>query len=467
MSDILGQLRELLGPGGCLVDANDIAAYTRDLLGQQGNEPLCVARPRTTAQVAEVVRCCRAHKVAIVPQGGHTGLSGGALPLAAGGGIILALARMKAIRAIDSRGNTIVAEAGVVLADIKAAAAEVDRIFPLSHGGEGSSQLGGNLSTNAGGNNALRYGTARDQVLGLEVVLPSGEVWAGLRTLRKNTAGYDLKHLFIGSEGTLGIITAAALKIRPAPKVRETMFVALASPDAGLRFLGQLQGHVGELVTAFELLSAHAVSAALSLDGVRYPFEAPHPWCALIEADSPSERFDLRGAIEDAFTEGLESGDVLDAVVAQSGTQRDELWQLRESVAVALIEDKSSLKSDTAVPVAAVPDFIRRAETAVGRVVPGARCTPFGHLGDGNVHFNVQKPDDMAGDTFQSHWPALADAIAEVSLALGGTISAEHGIGRTKRRSFADVTAATEWELMKALKATLDHDGLMNPGVLF
>jgi len=240
---------------------------------------------------------CRDHEYAIIPQGGNSGLSGGAVPLNERRAIILALDRMKAIREIDSLGNTMVVEAGVVLADIQAAAKKVDRIFPLSHGGEGSSQIGGNISTNAGGNNALRYGTARDQVLGLEVVLPSGEIWSGLRALRKNTAGYDLKQMFIGSEGTLGIITAATLKIRPAPTCRETLLVALADPDAALAFLRHLQTHVGDTVTAFELLSDNAISAALTLEGVRYPFQYRHDWCALVEIDAPSGRSDLSGAV--------------------------------------------------------------------------------------------------------------------------------------------------------------------------
>ncbi len=467
MTSLLERLGGTLGPKGCLTEANDIQAYITDLLGLDVAAPLCVTRPATTAEVAETVRCCREHAVAVIPQGGNTGLCGGAVPLDRRDTVIVALDRLKSIREVDPAGNIIVAESGVVLADVQAAAAGVDRIFPLTHGGEASSRIGGNLSTNAGGNNALRYGTARDQVLGLEVVLPSGEVWHGLRALRKNTAGYDLKHLFIGAEGTLGIITAAALKIRPAPKARETVFAALASPAAGLDFLRRLEGHVGEIVTAFELLSANAVSAALSLEGVRYPLAERHDWCALIEVDSASTRFDLQGAVEDALAEGFDNGIVLDAVITQSEAQREDLWRLRESVAFALIEDKSCLKSDTAVPVAAVPEFVRRAEAAVVAAVPGVRCTPFGHLGDGNVHFNVQRPEGDTDAEFKRFWPELADVICGVSLELGGTMSAEHGIGRTKQAVFGDVTPVTEIDLMKKLKAALDPDGLMNPGVLF
>ena len=475
MQEIAKQLQSLLGPQGCLDDPNDIAAYTSDLLALKTAAPVCVVRPATTSQVASIVQYARKNKLAIIPQGGHTGLSGGAVALnnrdedkdKNKDNVILSLDRMTAIREIDTNDNVMIVEAGAVLANVQTAAREAGRIFPLSHGGEASSQIGGNLSTNSGGNNALRYGTARDQVLGIEVVLPSGEIWNGLRRLRKNTAGYDLKHLFMGAEGTLGIITAAALKLRPAPSYRETAFVALAHPQAGLEFLRLLQSHVGEAVTAFELLSDNAISAALTLSRVRFPLQARYPWCALIEADTPSSHFDISGAIEDVLSGALEDGMLLDAVIAQSETQRDEFWHLRESIAFAMIEDKSALKSDTAVPVAKVAEFISCAEAVILQIVPGARCVPFGHLGDGNIHFNVQRPEDMFGDTFKNHWPDLIDAIAKVSLSLGGTISAEHGIGRTKQRIFSKTSAEVELKLMRALKAAIDPDELMNPGAIF
>jgi len=459
-------LQALLDAKGLLTNRADIGGYTTDLLGYGDADILAVARPRSTEQVADILRWCAANRVAVIPQGGLTGLANGAVSIEQPGALILSLSRMDRIREIDPLGNTIEIEAGAVLANVKAAADDADRYFPLTHGGEGSSQIGGNLSTNSGGNNALRYGVARDQVLGLEVVLPDGTVWNGLRRLRKNTAGYDLKHLFIGAEGTLGIITAATLKIRPKPEVRETAFVAVANPEAALAFLRLLESHVGESVSAFELLSANALARGMTVPNVRYPLRRTYDWLVLLELESATRRFDLKGALEDALGEALEAERVIDAVIAQSHSHREDFWKVRESIPLALIEEKDSLKTDTAVAVDQVPAFIEQAAEAVQSALPGAVCVPFGHAGDGNVHFNVCRPATMTDEGFRALWPKLSHMIEKTALGLGGTISAEHGLGRLKRADFSAFADPVERELMQQLKTLLDPDGRMNPGAI-
>lgn len=466
MSSDISRLKEILGEKGLLDDPADMAAYCTDLLGETASPVLAVARPDNTDNVAEVVKWCRAAGIMIVPQGGLTGLVNGAIPNQADPVIILSLGRMNQIHPVDTLNNSVVVEAGAILANVKAAAEAADRYFPLTHGGEGSSQIGGNLSTNSGGNNALRYGTARDQVLGLEVVLPDGTIWSGLRGLRKNTAGYDLKHLFIGAEGTLGIITQACLKVLPLPRTRETAFLAVDSPTAALAMLRRMESEAGELVCAYELLSAAALSRAMTIEGTRYPFDQEYDWLVLVELESASQWFDLQGALEKAVEFGLEEGLIVDAVAAMSIQQRIDFWRLREAIAEALIDEPDSLKSDTAVPVASVPNFLETAEAAVQEAVPGAVCVPFGHLGDGNVHFNVRRPDDMAPEQFRKCWDQLAHAIEMASLKFAGTISAEHGIGRLKQRDFDAVTSAEELALIARLKLAMDPHQTMNAGVL-
>ncbi|HEV7372510.1 FAD-binding oxidoreductase [Arenibaculum sp.] len=467
MDTRLAPLAHVLDEKGLVTDPFAAEPYCRDILKLYECRPLAVLRPRSTAEVAAAVRWAAAAGVAIVPQGGNSGLCGGASAAGAGDAVILSLERMRAVRSVDPVGNTMVVEAGVVLADAQAAAEAAGRRFALTHGGAGQSRIGGNLSTNAGGNNALRFGTARDQVLGIEAVLADGRVWDGLRLLRKNTAGYDLKQLFIGAEGTLGIITAAALRLRPLARSRATAVVALATPDAALGLLRRLEDGLGEVVEAFELISAAALDKALTIDGIRPPFAAAHPWLVLVEVATASPLLPIEAAFEDVLVAVAQDGLLADAVVARSGAERDGFWKLREAIALACIEDPSCLRMDTAVPVAAVPDFIAGAEAAVAAVAPGARPLPYGHAGDGNIHFNICRGEGMAHEAFRARWDEVEHAVFEVTLALGGTISAEHGIGRLKAGEFARTAPPLDLELMRVLKRALDPSAHLNPGAIF
>ena len=462
------QLVAELGSKSVITDPSAMALYLQDPIGARVKPPLAILRPDSSDKVAKAVKWCRRHHLPIVPQGGLTGLCSAAVPTEPGvSSVILSMSRLNRIRELDTRNNTITVEAGVVLADIRLAAEKAGRYFPLSHGGEGSSQIGGNLSTNSGGNNAVGYGTAQDQVLGLEVVLPDGTLWRGLRQLRKNTAGYDLKHLFIGAEGTLGLITAAVLKLRPYPQNRATAFVAVENPEKALTLLRDLETHIGETVSAFELLSRSAVSSALEIESARYPLDKMHAWNLLVEVETAARSFDLENALEAGLSEALQTDTILDAAIAQSTSQRDAFWHLRESIATVFVADKSSLKSDTAVPVSRVPEFISNTHKAVCALLPDARPAPFGHLGDGNIHFNVVRPATMSSEDFCVRWDDIAGVIEEQALKLGGTISAEHGIGRLKRDDFIRFSDSVETALMKKLRQALDLDGRMNSGVLF
>ncbi len=459
-------LEAKLGAKAVVADSSGMDRYVRDLMDTQSSSPLAVLRPASTEDVATAVQWCRQQGLAIVPQGGLTGLCSAAVPMNGEAAVILSLDRMKTIRDIDPLDNTMTVDAGVVLADVRAAAENADRYFPLSHGAQGSSLIGGNLSTNCGGNNAIRYGVARDQVLGLEAVLPDGTIWNGLRRLRKNTAGYDVKQLLIGAEGTLGVITGAVLKLRPYPHNRVTALVAVQSPEAALSLLRDLETHVGETISAFELIPEVAVSFALTMDNARYPLDAMHDWNLLIEAETPARAFELETALEAGLASAMENGLVEDAVIARSAAQRDAFWFLREAVATYFVEDTSCLKSDTAVPVSRVPQFIANTVAALADNLPGVRTAPFGHLGDGNIHVNVVRPADMDAAEFIPHREALSRVIEVEALKLGGTISAEHGIGRLKRDHFLGIVDPVERNLMNRLKAAIDRDKIMNPGVI-
>lgn len=463
----MNAIRDVLGPKGAIFEPDDMARYMDDLQGVVSATPHAILRPANTGEVQAALRWCAREGRSVVPQGGLTGLTGAAVPEGIENAIILSLERMNSIREIDVAGSTMCVDAGTVLGDIRKTAEDHGRYFPLFHGAVGSSQIGGNLSTNSGGNNALRYGTAREQVLGLEVVLPDGTLWNGLRALRKNTAGYDLQQMFIGAEGTLGVITAAMLKLRPYPNNRVTAFIAIKSPDDALALLRQLEPHLGETIAAFELLSDAALGYALQANGARYPLDERSPWAILLEAETSAIGFDLATALETGLGDAIEAGLVQDAAIAQNSSQRDALWFLRESIASIMLEDKSGLKSDTAVPVSRVPAFIENAGRAVTARLPEAVIAPFGHLGDGNVHFNVMRPSGMAPDTFRALWHDLEGIIADETLALGGTISAEHGIGRLKRHSLQAHIDPVQMDLMRRVKNTLDPDWKMNPDVLF
>lgn len=460
-------LVNLLDEGVYLTDAVDTAKYRTDIVGDSTSNPEGVARPRTTEEVSKIMAWCHANKVPVIPQGGNTGLCGGCIPKDLEGAVILSLDRMNAVRDLDILGNTITVEAGCVLADVQRIALEANRLFPVSHGGQGSAQIGGNLSTNSGGNNVLKYGTTRAQVLGLEVVLPDGRIWNGLRALHKDTAGIDLKQLFIGAEGTLGIITAAVLKLRPQPVSRETAMVAINAPADGLWLLRKLQEYVGETVSSFELMSKNTIDTFIAFKPeARVPFSESHPYLCLMEAESPSRFFDLRGAFEAALADAFEEGKVIDAVIAEADQHRKDFWAIREGMAVAMVEDQSCLKSDTSVPVNAIAEFIDKTSTEFERLVPGIRPSPLGHIGDGNIHFNGQRPLDMDKETFISHWDALKDAVEDISVELGGSVCAEHGVGRIKKKAVARSKSAEEMALFRTLKSALDPQEICNPGAV-
>lgn len=460
---MLDQLTSIVGEGGVLVDREDTAPYLTDLLKLYRGKALAVVRPRAASEVARVVRLCADNGFAVTPYGGGTGFCGGAVPAGERPHVVVSLERMRRIRLVDPVNDAIIAEAGCPLAEIQRAAAEAGRLFPVSHGGEGTSQVGGMVATNSGGNNVVRYGMTRAQVLGLEVVLADGSIWDGLRLLRKDNAGYDLKQLFIGSEGTLGIITAAALALRPRPLTRATALAAVAGPQAALDLYIHLRGHAGELISAIELIPRSGIDLHFArMDAVPEPFERRHGWMVLIELETVIPGLSLDPLLEGALGAAWDAGLVSDVVVAQSDAQRAVLWALREGLAVAQASSIRVLKSDTSVPLGAMAEFVELAARAVEAILPGAVPIPFGHIGDGNIHFNVLAPEGMDDGEFARLVPELSETIQTVALALGGSISAEHGLGQSKRDSAAK-TRPDELALMRRIKSALDPDNRFNP----
>src|SRR5882672_943406 len=449
---------DIVGAANVLTDPQDTRPYFTDWRRQYSGSAECVVRPASTAEAARVVAACAEHDLAIVPQGGNTGLSGGSVPTGKRREIVLALARMNHIRALDRLNDTITVEAGCVLVNVQRAADEAGRLFPLSLAAEGSCQIGGNLSTNAGGINVLRYGMAREQVLGLEVVLADGRVWDGLRGLRKDNTGYDLKQLFVGAEGTLGVITAAVLRLHPKPSASVTAWIALDSAAAAVELLSLLHERLGERLSAFELLSRSCVEAVLAHSpGTQDPLAAPYPWYVLIElADSGAEPV-LRERVEKVLAERAEAGAIADAVLAQSGEQARALWRIRETVPEAQF---TNVKHDIAVPVSKSAEFIERVGPRLAARFPDVHPYAFGHVGDGNIHYNVG-PERLVAER-EAVNRIVYDTVAE----FGGSISAEHGLGQLKRDEITRHKPPIELELMRALKRTLDPKGLMNPGKL-
>ncbi|PPQ14658.1 hydroxyacid dehydrogenase [Bradyrhizobium sp. AC87j1] len=457
----IDQFRKIVGERHAITDANDIEPYVteeRNLF--HGRSPL-VLRPGSTAEVSEICKLASAHKIALVPQGGNTGLVGGQTPH--NGEVVVSLRRLDKIREVDTASNTMTCEAGVVLQIAQAKAAEVDRLFPLSLGAEGSCTIGGNLSTNAGGTAALAYGVAREMALGLEVVLADGRVLNVLSKLKKDNTGYNLHNLFIGAEGTLGIITAATLKLFPKPRAVETAYVGLKSPAAALKLLTIAQSEAANALTSFELLSEMAVDFSVrhGID-VRDPLAEKHPWYVLMELSSPGD--DARTPLETILARAMEEEIVDDAVIAANLTQRNGFWKLREEMSSAQKPEGGSIKHDISVPIAAVPEFIEEANAAVVKLIPGARPVPFGHLGDGNLHYNVSQPIGADTADFLARWHDVNAVVFEIVLRMGGSISAEHGIGVLKRDELPEVKDKTAIELMRAIKAMLDPLGIMNPG---
>jgi len=449
-------LAAIVGGANVLTDERETAGHFVDWRKQYRGVADCVVRPASTDEVAAVVRLCAREGVAIVPQGGNTGLSGGATPTGARREIVLSLGRMNRIREVDPLDDSLVAEAGCILANVQQAAESAGRYFPVSLAAEGSCQVGGILSTNAGGVNVLRYGNTRDQVLGVEVVLPDGSVWNGLRSLRKDNTGYDLKHLFIGAEGTLGIITAAVLKLRARPSASATAWIALETPAQAVQLLAHLRGRLGECVSAFELVSRRCLEAVLAHVGdAQDPIATPHPWYVLVEVEDSSTFESLQGRLEAALSESIERGEVRDAAIAASHLQSAALWRIRESIPEAQF---ANVKHDVSVAVSRVPLLIERVEAALAKAFPGVRSYVFGHVGDGNLHYNI---GDQA---LVARRPEVNRIVYDAVAGLGGSISAEHGLGQLKRDEITRHKQALELDLMRTLKRALDPNGLMNPG---
>jgi FAD/FMN-containing dehydrogenase len=459
-SELLAAFRAIVGDKYAVTDPADIAPYLTEERGLfHGRSPL-VLRPGSTAEVSAICKLATEHRIALVPQGGNTGLVGG--QTAHHGEVVISLRRLDKIREVDAASNTMTCEAGVVLQIAQQKAAEADRLFPLSLGAEGSCTIGGNLSTNAGGTGALAYGVAREMALGLEVVLADGRVLNTLTKLKKDNTGYNLHNLFIGAEGTLGIITAATLKLFPKPRDIETAFVGLKSPADALKLLTLSRNMAAGSLTSFELLSDIAVDFSVrhGID-IRYPLEGKHPWYVLMELSS--SRDDARATLEAILAQGLEDEIVDDAVIAANLSQRAAFWKLRDEMSAAQKPEGGSIKHDISVPVAAVPAFIAEADAAVVKLIPGARPVPFGHLGDGNIHYNVSQPIGTNAD-FLGRWHEVNAVVFAIVMRMGGSISAEHGIGVLKRDELPDVKDKVAIELMRGIKALLDPLGIMNPG---
>jgi FAD/FMN-containing dehydrogenase len=461
----LERIKAIVGPKGVIADPAAMAPYLDEERGLYHGAARLVVRPASTAEVAAVMRCCAEARLPVVPQGGNTGLVGAAVPPEDGGAVLLSLGRMNRVRSIDPVNFTITVEAGCILADVQRAAAEADRLFPLSLGAEGSCQIGGNLSTNAGGIAVLRYGNARELTLGLEVVLPDGQVWDGLRALRKDNTGYDLKHLFIGSEGTLGVITAATLKLFPRPREVETALLALARVEDAMTLFAEARKASGDQLTAFELIPRLGLEMAMRhTPGVGDPLAAPARWYALLEVSSSQTEGGLRPALEAFLAEAMARGLVEDGVIATSGEQARALWRIREGMVEGQKHEGGSIKHDVSVPVSKVAEFILQATEAVEARLPGIRPLAFGHVGDGNVHFNLSQPPGADTRVFLARWAEFNHLVHDLVRGFGGSISAEHGIGRLKRDELPRYKSALELELMRKLKRALDPEGLMNPG---
>jgi len=465
--ETLDALVRVVGEDYAIREPEGMAPYLVEWRDRYVGKAALVLKPGTTAEVAAILKRANETRTAIVPQGGNTGLVGGQIPFESGHEVVVSLGRMTHVRDIDLDGNTMTAEAGLVLANAQAVAASAGRLFPLSLASEGSCQIGGVLATNAGGTAVLAYGSARDLTLGLEVVLADSGVWNGLKCLHKDNSGYDLKDLFIGSEGTLGIITAAVLRLFPKPAVTVTPFAGLTRLESAVAFFSRAYERAGSALTAFELMPRLGLDFVLRHGAdTRDPLRAPHAWYVLFELSSPREGDEVTRLAETLLSEGIEAKEIDDAVIATSLAQQNELWRLRELMSEVQKHEGGSIKHDIAVPVARVPEFIARANQLVELMIPGARPVPFGHFGDGNIHYNVSQPPSMDRTVFLANWETLNAAVHEIVLDLGGSISAEHGIGRLKRDLLRHAKQPLELEMMRKIKAVFDPNGILNPGKL-
>ncbi|WP_120498879.1 FAD-binding oxidoreductase [Kiloniella sp. EL199] len=463
----LSDLETAIGTKAMITAPHDIAPYMVEQRGRFIGQTSLVVIPKTTQEVSDVVKLCAEYNIGIVPQGGHTGLVSGGIPFAGDNAIVLNTSRLNKIRAIDPTNNTMIVEAGCVLQTIQEHAALHDRLFPLSLGAEGSCQIGGNIATNAGGINVIRYGNTRQLVLGLEVVTPIGEIWNGLRALQKDNTGYDLKQLYIGSEGTLGIITAAVLQLFPKPKEQQTAILALTDLDASLPLLNQAQEMLGDALTSFELLPRIGIDFSLKHgQGVVDPIEGRYDWYILMEASVAITQSNLKDLFENYLESAFAKNWVQDGVLAQSKAQSDSFWLLRENITLCQKAEGGSIKHDISVPVSSVPAFIKTANEAVRKTIPGIRPHPFGHLGDGNIHYNLSQPLDMDKQDYLDRWEEVNRIVHDIVHAFNGSISAEHGIGRVKRDENQYYKSPVEIQLMQNLKTALDPEDIMNPGKL-
>ncbi|MBU8539121.1 FAD-binding oxidoreductase [Falsiroseomonas tokyonensis] len=465
---LLEALAELLGPRGMLTAPEDLAPHLSDWRALYRGATPCVLRPAETAELAAAVKLCAAAGVPMVPQGGNTSMVGGATPDESGRQIVVSLSRLNRIRALDPVDLTMTAEAGVVLKLAQNAAAEAGCLFPLSLGAEGTATIGGVLSTNAGGNTTVRYGNARELMLGLEVVLPDGQVWDGLRRLRKDNTGYALRHLFVGAEGTLGFITAATLRMFPRPRDTALAFCAVADTDAALALFRRFRDRDESAVRAFEYMSGAGVDFCLKhIEGVTLPVETRAEHYVLVDLASPRPDAGLREMAETLLGEAMEAGEVLDAVLAESEAQAQKLWKIREEHPEAQKREGASVKNDVSVPVSRVPEMIRRCSEELTKLIPGSRPVPFGHIGDGNIHMNLEQPEGMDPAAFLARSHDIMDCVNAVVREMDGSFSAEHGIGRLKTDMMPEWRGGAELDTMRRIKAALDPWGLMNPGKVF
>jgi len=462
---LVAELTAKLSTGAVITDPKEMEAYVVDWRGRERGAALAVLRPNSTAEVATAVAACARAGAAIVPQGGNTGQCAAAVPSAAGDQIVLSLGRMNRIRELDPQNNTMTVEAGCVLAHLQEAAASVDRLFPLSLGAQGSCQIGGNLSTNAGGTAVLRYGNTREMALGLEVVLADGSVWNGLRGLRKDNTGYDLKQLFLGAEGTLGIITAAVVKLYPRPKASATALIAVPDPRAAVALLNRFRERCGDRLTGCELISRNCFDILFKhISRFSDPLPERYDWYVLAEINDTDAAANLRGLMETTLEAAASEGIVLDAIIASSQAQADTLWAMREEIPEANRRETPWVRHDVSVPVTKIPELIERGSTAMRAGVPGLRIVAFGHIGDGNIHFNAAAEDRSDAERVVAQGKTIYGIVHRLVMDLGGSFSAEHGIGLVKVHEMALYKSAVELDLMRRIKAALDPAGIMNPG---
>ena len=464
MTALLDRLKEIVGPKGWTTDAQELEPHLTEWRRNYVGRTPIMLRPASTAEVCEIVKACAQERVAIVPQGGNTGMCAAGIPDESGEQILVSMSRMNRILEVDPGNFSMVVEAGVILAEAQDAAKRAGRFLPLSLGAEGTCQVGGNVATNAGGINVGRYGTARALVLGLEVVLADGTVLDTLRSLRKDTAGYDVKQLFIGSEGTLGIITRVSLRLFPDPGNTSTAMLGLSSAGAAVDVLGSLKRQLDDRVESFELVSARVFGLVEKhIPDARLPFEESYPWYVLVEAAAGDDSV----LLEEALAAELEEGRVLDAVIAKSKAEADALWRLRHSIAEAERQDGKALKHDVSVPLSKMQSFLEQGDDLLARLRPDLKLVAFGHVGDGNLHYNVVLPRDLPPDEWKKEGERITRAIYDLVASLGGSFSAEHGVGQAKLPYLAEYRAGPEFELMKTLKKTLDPANILNPGKLF